>query len=323
MPNKPVAVVAVQLEPELQERIKAVADVTFIPPTANNAEVLPHVANAEGVLVSNQMYADANFFAGAPNLRVLAGVGVGYDRCDVSAATELKIAVCNTPGVLTGSVADLTIGSIYMLTKRMLDHAIYAREGRWGRREPQVPLGNDATGKLLGIVGYGRIGREVARRAQALGMKTAFYDLFTESPEGAPKSPYMPLDQLLAESDIVTLHVDLNAETRHMISTPQLELMKPSAYLINTSRGPVVDQVALCAAMKAGRIQGAALDVLELEPPLETEEICTLPNVLVFPHMATATVETRYLMRELAADNLISVLTGKMPKAIVNPQVLG
>ncbi len=310
------------LEEEFKERIAAAADARFIPVSARQEDVIPHIADAEGVLVSNMLKADAALFDAAPKLRVLSGVGVGYDNADVEEATSRGIAICNTPGVLSGAVADLTIASIIMLLRRLLAHVDYVRSGAWSRREPGPPLSHDVTGKVLGIVGYGRIGREVARRAQALGMETVFHDVFTEAPEGAPLSAYLPLDELLQRSDVVSIHVDLNPTTRHMFSAEQFKLMRPDAYLINTSRGPVVDQAALTEALKAGELAGAALDVFEVEPVPEDDEIYRLPNVIPFNHMATATEETRKAMRGLAVDNMLAVLRGEMPPAIVNPEVL-
>jgi glyoxylate reductase len=322
MSTQPVAVISMPLEDEFKQRIDSAVDARHIPVSARQDDVIPHIAEADGVLVSNMLKADARLFDAAPKLRVLSGVGVGYDNADVAEATRRGIAICNTPGVLTGSVADLTIASITMLPKRLLEHVEYVRSGAWSRREPAPPLGHDIHDKLLGVVGFGRIGREVTRRAQALGMRTAFYDLFDTVPEGAPQSDYLPLDELLRASDFVSMHVDLNETSRHMISTEQLALMKPTAYIINTSRGPVIDEAALTDALKAGQIAGAALDVFEVEPVPEDAEIYQLPNVIPFNHMATATEETRMAMRGLAVDNMLAVLRGEMPPAIVNPEVL-
>lgn len=321
--DRPVAYVAASLEDYLKDRLDEALDVRFLPPTMDQDDVIPHIADADGLLASNQLYANARLFDAAPRLRVHSGIGVGYDRADVPEATRRGIAVCNTPGVLTGAVADLTIASIIMLMKRLDEHLAYVRDGRWSRREPQPPLGHDINGKLLGIVGYGRIGREVARRAQALGMRTVFHDLFDEAPDDAPICAFAPLDELLRESDVVTMHVDLNDTSRHMMSTEQFALMKPTAYFINTSRGPVVDQPAITEALRSGQIAAAALDVFEREPVNEEDDLIRLPNVLPFAHMATATVETREAMRGLAVDNLIAVLTGNDPPECVNREVLG
>ncbi len=322
MSSQPVTVISMPLEDEFKERISAETDATFIPVSAQQDEVIPQIANAEGILVSNMLKADATLFDAAPNLRVLSGVGVGYDNADVVEATRRGIAICNTPGVLSEAVADLTLASILMLSRNLLGHIEYVRSGAWSRREPGPLLSHDIKGKLLGIVGFGRIGQEVARRAEMLGMRTAFYDVFQDPPTGAPATTYLPLEDLLAQADFITMHVDLNETTWHMISTPQLKLMKPSAYLINTSRGPVIDQPALTEALQADTIAGAALDVFEVEPVAEDDPIYTLPNVIPFNHMGTATEETRMAMRGLAVDNMLAVLRGETPPAIVNPEVL-
>ena len=172
------------------------------------------------------------------------------------------------------------------------------------------------------MVGFGRIGREVTRRMQSLGMRTLWTDVFDTLPEGAPESEYRPLEDLLRESDFVSLHTDLNATSHRLIGERELALMRSDAYLVNTSRGPVVDQAALREALEAGSIAGAALDVLEDEPPDPADPLPAMPNVIVLPHIGTATEETRYLMRELAVNNVVAVLTGETPPAIVNPEVL-
>jgi phosphoglycerate dehydrogenase-like enzyme len=212
---------------------------------------------------------------------------------------------------------------IFALALKLFENESYVRNGGWARRDPLPSLGMDIQGKTLGVIGFGRIGQEVTRRMQALGMRTLWYDIFDQPHPSAPKSEYRPLDALLAESDFVSLHTNLDASSRHLIGTAQLALMKPTAFLINTARGPLVDQPALTHALKTGQIAGAALDVLEREPPDPDDPIVQLPNVICFPHIGTATVETRRAMRELAVRNLLAVLAGERPPAPVNPEVLG
>ena len=180
----------------------------------------------------------------------------------------------------------------------------------------------DIQGKTLGVIGFGRIGQEVTHRMQALGMRTLWYDLFETPHPSAPQSEYRPLNDLLTESDVVTLHTNLSEASHHLIGEAQLALMKPTALLVNTGRGPLVDQIALTHALKTGEIAGAGLDVLESEPPEPDAPIVELPNVICFPHIGTATVETRRAMCELAVKNLLAVLAGDMPPAPVNPEVL-
>lgn len=314
--------IALPLEPHLDERIEARCKAERIAPRAAREELLAALAQAEGVLLSNMVRVNSELFEAAPALRVVSGVGVGYNNFDIEEATRRGVAICNTPGVLTDAVADLTVALILSLTKRLFRNEAYARSGAWAAREPLPPQGTDVRGKTLGIVGFGRIGKEVTRRMRPFGMRTLFNDVFRQLPPGAPESEYRPLDELLREADVISLHTDLNPTSHHLIGARELGLMKPGAYLINTSRGPVVDQPALVAALERDSIAGAALDVLEQEPPDPAEPIVTLPNVLVFPHMATATLETRLAMRELAVQNLLSALAGQVPSACLNPQVL-
>ncbi len=320
--SRPVICVATPVEAEFLARLEAVGDVRRVEPTVSDEELHAALDGAHGVIMSPLRVAGAALFDAAPDLRVVAGTGVGYDNFDVALATERGIAICNTPGVLNEAVTDLTMTLIVALARQLFPYEAYARSGRWAGRAPRLPLGHDIRGKVLGVVGFGRIGREVTRRMQSLGMRTLWTDVFDELPEGAPESEYRPLDDLLRESDFVSLHTDLNATSHGLIGERELALMRSDAYLLNTSRGPVVDQSALREALEAGSIAGAALDVLEDEPPDPADPLPSMPNVIVLPHIGTATEETRYLMRELAVNNVIAVLTGEMPPAIVNPEVI-
>ena len=307
------------LEAEYHARLATAGEVIALKGVSHD-ELLRQVAPAHAFL--GYYAVDAGFLAAAPGLRVVATPSVGYDSIDVAAATAHGVAVCNTPGVLTAAVADLTAALIIMLARRLLEYEGFVRSGAWARREPLPELAHDIAGKTLGVVGFGRIGREVARRMAALGMNPIWYDRFDQVPPGAPQLPYRPLDELLRAADFVTIHMDLNAGSRHLIGARELGLMRPGAYLINTARGGVVDQAALTAALQEGRLAGAGLDVLEQEPPAPAEPILALPNVIAFPHMGTATHETRKAMRGLAVDNVVAVLAGRQPPAIVNPEVL-
>ena len=322
MSNKPVVYLLVSLEEDLIDRIAETCEVRMIEPGSSMEEIRSRIGEAEGIVTSPRYGADEAFFAAAPKLKVLSTHSVGYDPFDISAATRNGVCVCNTPGVLTAAVANLTTALIFCLSLRLIDNERFARTGGWARRESAPPLGHDVQGKTVGIVGFGRIGQEVTRRLQALGMGTIWYDVFDTPHPDAPDSEYRPLDQLFAESDFVSLHTNLDDSSRHMIGAEELEKMKPTAFLVHTARGPLVDQRALFDALKAGKIAGAGLDVLESEPPAEEDPICTLQNVVCFPHIGTATEETRRLMRELAVDNCIAVLAGERPPASVNPEVL-
>ncbi len=284
-------------------------------------ELIAALSDVEGLLGSAQLPVDAEVLAAAPRLRVVSNFGVGYDNVDLAAATARGILVCNTPGVLTDAVADLTLGLVVALARGIAQSHRFVREGQW-RPGRVMPLGIDLRGKTLGIVGLGRIGRAVAQRAQAFGMQTCFYDVLQEAGEEFAFCTYRTLDDLLRQSDFVSLHVNLTAQTERLIGARELSLMKPTAYLINTARGPVVDQAALTEALREERIAGAALDVLEREPPPADEPILSLPNALVLPHIGSATRETRAAMLEMAIDNLLAALRGEQPRSVVNPAAL-
>ncbi len=317
--SRPQIYTNITIDDEYQPRLTAIGDLQPLT-GSSRADVLQCIAPADAFL--GWLRIDEDFLDAAPALRVVSTPSVGYDLIDVDAATARGVAVCNTPGVLNAAVADLTVAMIIMLARRLMEFESFSRSGAWGRGEQLPELSHDIAGKTLGIVGFGRIGREVARRMQLLGMHPIWYDVFQELPPGAPDAPYRSLDALLRESDFVTIHMNLNETSHHLIGEREIGLMRQTAYLINTARGAVVDQRALRAALEAGAIAGAGLDVLEQEPPDADEPIVRLPNVITFPHIGTATHETRKAMRELAIDNVVAVLTGQEPRAIVNPQVL-
>jgi glyoxylate reductase len=237
------------------------------------------------------------------DLRVVANVAVGFNNIDVAAARERGIAVTNTPDVLTEASADFTWALILGITRRVSEGERLVRRGEWKGWALDFMLGTELRGKQLGIVGFGRIGRAVAARAEAFGMRVVHTSRGSDG---------MPLDRLLATSDVVSLHVPLSAETTHLIDQAALARMKRSAYLINTSRGPVVDEAALAWALRERMISGAALDVYEREP-LVHADLLKLENVLLAPHLASATVETRTAMADLAVRNVLAVLGGQPP----------
>lgn len=259
-----------------------------------------------------------------PQLKVISNFAVGYDNVDVPAATARGVAVCNTPEVLTETTADFAWALLMASARRVVEGADYVRAGRWRTWGPTLLLGRDLTGATLGIIGFGRIGREVAKRARGFEMTTLVFDeRRDEAAEHELGVAYRPFDDLLRESDFVTLHVALTPETERMIGARELGLMKPTAILVNAARGPVVDTDALVRALSEGTIGGAALDVTDPEPLPADHPLIALPNALVVPHMASATVATRDRMAELAAENLLAVLGGEQPPYIVNPEVLG
>jgi glyoxylate reductase len=278
-------------------------------------EVLRRLKGVRAVMcvLQNRLDAEALDAAG-PSLALVANIAVGYDNVDVAAAGARGIVVTNTPDVLTEAVADFTIGLILSLTRRITEGDRLIRAGRWTGWALDFMLGTELRGRTLGIVGFGRIGRATAERACAFGMRI----LATTTPPGESAAPppehvrCLPLAELLPHCDVVSIHVPLNASTRHLIGMHQLALMKPTAVLVNTARGPVVDEAALAQALATGQLAGAALDVFEREPRVH-EGLLALENVVLAPHLGSSTVETRTAMADLAARNVLAVLRGEPP----------
>jgi glyoxylate reductase len=265
------------------------------------------LSDKEGVvcLVTDAITADV--MDAAPGLKVIANVAVGYNNIDVPAAQARGIVVTNTPDVLTDATADLTLALIMNITRRISEGDRLIRRGGWKEWSLDFMVGKELSGKTLGIIGFGRIGQAVAARAVPFGMR-----VIHSRAQSVPGSGSIPVDRLLATADIVSIHCPLTPETRHMINQAALARMKRSAYLINTSRGPVVDEAALAWALKNGIISGAALDVYEEEPTVHPD-LLTLENVVLSPHIGSATTETRTAMADLAVRNAIAVLTGQSP----------
>ena len=267
---------------------------------------------------------DAEVMDAAPNLKIIAQYAVGYDNIDVKAATERGIVVTNTPGVLTETVADFTMALLLSAARRVVEADKYVRAGKWKVGwHPLMMLGQDVYGRTLGIVGLGRIGSAVAKRAKGFDMKIIYYDVIRRKDlEEKLGIEYRELDDLLREADFVSLHVPLTEGTYHLIGERELKLMKPTAILINTARGKVVDQEALIKALKEGWIFAAACDVFEQEPTPVTNPLLKLDNFIATPHIASASIETRSRMAEIVAENLIAFFEGRKPPTIVNPEVL-
>jgi glyoxylate reductase len=254
---------------------------------------------------------------------VISNIAVGYDNVDVAACTERGIAVCNTPGVLTDATADATLALMLAVCRRVVEADRLTRSGGWRYWTPTLVVGQDLTEATLGIVGLGRIGLEVARRAHAFRMRILYHNRHRRpDAEAELGAEFVDLDTLLAEADFVSLHVPANAETRNLIGATELARMRPTAYLINAARGSVVDQAALTAALRERRIAGAGLDVFNPEPISLDDPLLELDNCVLMPHVGAATIRTRQRMADLAARNLIAVLEGEAPPACVNPDVL-
>ena len=248
---------------------------------------------------------------------------MGFDNVDVPACTRRGVPVGNTPGVLTETTADLAFALLMAAARRLTEGYDYVRAGRWKTWGPLLLLGTDVHHATLGIIGFGRIGREMARRASGFDMTVLYHDAVRASPEeeAALHARSVPLDELLAASDFISLHVNLTPETRGMMGREAFDKMKPTAIVINTSRGPVVDQRALYEALRDGVIGGAALDVTDPEPMRADDPLLTLPNCLVVPHVASGSRATRARMAEIAAANLLAGLRGEPLPAPVNPEV--
>ncbi|MGC9004871.1 MAG: glyoxylate reductase [bacterium] len=285
--------------------------------------LIEKIKDCEGILCLLTDKIDGEVMDNATKLRIISNYAVGYDNIDVKEATRRKIMVTNTPGVLTETTADLTFALILATARRLVEADKFTRSGKWKSWGPMLFLGRDVYGATLGIIGMGRIGQAVARRAKGFNMKIIYYSRRrNEEAEKELGAEYRELHSLLKEADIITIHTPLTEETYHLIGEKELSLMKPSAILINTARGAVVDQRALFKALKEKRIFGAGLDVYEKEPIDADDPLLELDNVVVLPHIGSATVETRGRMARMAAENLLAGLRGEIPQNLVNPEVL-
>ncbi|HHF09412.1 MAG TPA: D-glycerate dehydrogenase [Candidatus Atribacteria bacterium] len=261
--------------------------------------------------------------AAGSNLRVISNYAVGFNNIDVEEATRRGIMVTNTPGVLTETTADLAWALLMSIARRIVEADKFVRAGKFRGWEPLLLLGTDVYSATLGIIGFGRIGQAMARRASGFRMKVIYHDLqrVPLQAEEELRASYRALPELLSEADFVTIHVPLTPQTHHLIGEKELKMMKKEAYLINTARGPIVDEKALVLALREGWIRGVALDVFEKEPEVEPE-LLKLDNVVLAPHIGSATHATRTKMAIMAAGNLVKALQGEVPPNLVNPEVL-
>jgi glyoxylate reductase len=284
--------------------------------------LLAQAREVEGLITLLTDRVDEALLAGSPGLRAVSNVAVGHDNIDVAACTSRRIPVGNTPGVLTETTADFAFALLMGLARRVAEADAYVRAGHWKTWEPGLLLGTDVYGATLGLVGLGAIGTAVARRARGFGMRLLYVNRHPR-PELEAELGLTRVDKatLLAESDFVSLHVPLNAGTRHWLGRAEFAAMKRGALLVNTARGPVVDQAALAEALESGHLGGAALDVTDPEPlPLDSP-LLKLPNVLLAPHIASASHATRGRMASMAVDNLLAALAGRKPPHCVNPEL--
>lgn len=317
--QKPKLFITRYIPEEAIKRLEEVFEVEIFPENRaiTHEELKEKVKDIDALICLLTDNIDHEIIEAASNLKCISVYAVGYNNIDVETATKHGIVICNTPGVLTETTADLAWALIMSCARRIVEADRFVREGKFQGWEPMLMLGNDIFGKTLGIIGMGRIGRAVANRALGFDMKVIYYDPQVD-PESLP-SDYVSVDltTLCQNSDFISIHTPLTPETRHLIGEKEFNLMKPTAILINTARGPIIDEQTLISALKEHKIAGAGLDVYENEPVIP-EELIKLSNVILLPHIGSASYETRTKMALLAAENAIAVIEGKNPPARVN-----
>ncbi len=316
--TRQIAEEALQL---LRKNAKVLVHSGDLPPERD--ELIEHIRDVHGLITLLTDQIDAEIINHGKKLTIISNVAVGYDNIDVETATRRGVYVTNTPGVLNDATADLAFTLLLSVARRIPEADTFVRSGLWKGWEPNLLLGSDLRDKTLGIIGLGRIGSEVAKRAKCFKMKIVYHQ--PERDQEKEKSigvRHVSLEELFSISDFVSLHVPLTSETKGMIGKKELNKMKKTAYLINTSRGPVVDEEALYEALTEGSIRGAALDVFDKEPISPDNPLLKLKNVILTPHIGSATLETRTRMAVLAAENTVKALKNKIPPCLVNPQVL-
>src|SRR5438105_8755232 len=285
-------------------------------------EVLARVKDKEGLICLLTEKVDDELLRAGPKLRMAANIAVGFDNIDVAACTKRGVVAANTPGVLDETTADFAWTLLMAVARRLVEGDALARSGNWKGWDLDQLVGTDVWGKTLGIVGFGRIGKAMARRASGFQLKVIYTDAVRATPEAEKelRAEFREMNALLAESDFISLHTPLLPETRGLFNEEKFGRMKRTAFLINTSRGPVVDEAALAAALESGKIAGAALDVFEKEPAIHSG--LHRRNVVLAPHIASASLETRTRMACMAAENVIATFEGRRPANILNPEVL-
>jgi glyoxylate reductase len=324
--SRPKVYVTRKVPEQALEILRSVASVSVwdredVPPPRE--VILRELAQADGVFSLLTDRIDAEVMAAAARLKVISNFAVGFDNVDIAAATKRGIVVTHTPDVLTETVADFTICLMLAAARRLVEADRYTREGKWKTWEPLLLAGQDIHHATLGLIGLGRIGAAVARRAQGFGMRVLYYDVVRrEDLERSLSIAFRAFEDVLRDSDVISVHVPLSEHTRHLMGRAQFALMKKTAVFVNTSRGPVVDQPALTEALASRRIFAAGIDVFEQEPISPNDPLLKLDNVIVVPHIASASIPTRIRMATLAAENLVAVLQGKRPPNPVNPEVL-
>lgn len=320
---KPKVLATRPLFPAAQEILNAACDVDYWTHAdrISREELIRRVKDKEGLVCLLTEKVNLDLLREAPKLRIASNVAVGFDNLDVDACTKRGVVATNTPGVLDETTADFAWALMMAVARRIGEGEALARSGNWKGWDLDQLVGTDVWGKTLGIVGFGRIGRAMARRASGFQMRVIYTDA-VRAPETAEKeigAEYKPMNDLLAGADFVSVHVPLLPDTRGLFDGPRFNRMKPTAFFINTSRGPVVDEAALVHALETGRIAGAAIDVFENEPFIHPG--LKRPNVVLAPHLASASIETRTKMACMAAQNVVALFNGQRPPNILNPQV--
>jgi glyoxylate reductase len=294
------------------------------PERISREDLMKRVADKEGLICLLTEKVDEELLSAAPKLRIASTVSVGYDNIDVAACTKHKVVATNTPGVLDDTTADFAWTLLMAIARRLLEGDAWMRSGTWPGWDLDQLVGGDVWGKTIGILGFGRIGRGVARRAQGFQMRVLYSDAVRASAEVEKElsAEFVDRDKLFRESDFISLHVPLLPDTRHLISKDNLEKMKRTAFLVNTSRGPVVDEAALAEALENKKIAGAALDVFEHEPKVHPA-LLTRKDVILTPHIASASVDTRTKMAVMAANNVLALFEERRPPNAINADALG
>lgn len=319
--NRPRVLLTRRLPETVMAELSRHTDLTVNPHDRpmTRAELAAALGDREGILSLVTDRIDAELLAASPRLRVVSNYAVGYDNIDIAAASERGVIVTNTPDVLTATTADMAFALILAVARRVVEGHRLVSSGEWPGWAPLQLLGTEVSGATLGLVGLGRIGRAMVPRAHGFGMRVLYWNRtrLSAAEETRLGVEYSELDELLAHSRFVSLHLAASAETRHLIDSRALDLLGPESYLINTARGTIVDEAALVAALRAGKIAGAGLDVFEREPLL-TAGLSELGNVVLAPHLGSATRETRTAMGLLAVRNLLAALAGEEPPHRVN-----
>jgi glyoxylate reductase len=288
---------------------------------ATKAEIIGGMKGRDVLLCNILDRVDGELLDACPGLKVVANFGVGFNNIDVAAATARKIPVTNTPGVLTDATADITFALLLAAARRLGEGERMVRAQKWQGWQPLQLLGADITGATLGIIGFGRIGQAVARRAKAFGMKVIYWNRNPIPTSSDLEAASVSVEEVLRQSDFVSLHVAYTPGTHHLLDAPQFALMKPTAFVINTARGAVINEEALVRALQTKQIAGAGLDVFEREPQL-TPGLIGMENVVLAPHLGSATIGTRTRMGMIAIENLTAVCAGRRPPNCINPEVL-